>query len=1217
MSHTSRRWRTALIAAALAFLLPYGTAYGATSGATSGAASGTAQAAPEPDKISKTLAAELVKSSNATFLVYLNESADLSAAARATTKTGKAAQVLKAKTARAETSQAGLRALLASRKAEFTPYWIANAVKVTGDADLAAEIAKLPEVRSVELDRTIPLPPPAKGTTTPMPTVPMPTVPKPVTPKAAGAVEWNVERVGAPKVWNEYGVRGEGVVVANIDSGVQFDHPALADRYRGKKPDGTVDHNHNYYDSTGECTPAVPCTSGSHGTHTMGTMVGGSAGDAVGVAPGATWIAVKACSATDCASSALLAAGQWVLAPTDAAGRNPRPDLAPDVVNNSWGGPAVDPWFKPAVDAWVAAGIFPAFSGGNTGPGCQSTGSPGADAPTYSAGAFDATDRIADFSSRGSGANGELKPNIAAPGVDIRSSVPGGGYELNSGTSMASPHVAATVALLWSAAPTMKGDVAATRALLDRSAADLDDTTCGGTAAKNNVWGEGRLDAYQAVRAAPIGQIGGLKGTVTSAGAPLDMATVTLAGPLNRTVVTGKDGAYALPRLPAGDYRVTARKVGYGGATATVAVAAGRTAVHDVPLSAQPTHAVSGTVTTDGGPEAGATLTVAGTMTSAVTDAQGRYRLDLESGDHTLEVAPGTARCAGPATVAITVSAALTKDSVSAALTKDIVMPRRTDTFGYGCVGGAAPFTSGTDKLPFSGSAPAPIRVALPFAFPFYGDTYRGGWVAPNGFLTFLETAGARENVPLPTSDSVNAAIYPFWDDLRIDAQSGVYTAAMGTAPTRTFVVEWRNVYLFQNNRRLSFSLLLGENGSIKFQYRGVGDALTAGEMATVGIEDGSGTDAFLFSYNTRALSDGQNLTFTTGRHGLLTGAVTDANDGHPLGGATVTVGDAAKPGAVMTFTTADDGTFVGYVPPGDHGVTVEREHYGSVAQTVTVTVGAWTRADASLVTGSVSASVSEIDLTLPAGSTKSAVVTLTNVGRSAAAFTAAAEPGQRWLSAAPATGEIAPGGSVTVTVTVDSAGLYPGAFRHGKLLVRSASGRSPQVEIPVTMAVPRHQVAVDAGGTRDITDAAGDRWSADRAYTPGSFGYMGARTRVVTTDTPVKDTAEQDLFSRARESMAEYRFDKVPVGVYSVELGFADLRATPPGGRVFDVLAEGRLAVPVLDLAQEVGVQTATTRRYTVKVTDGQLNLRFAVRTGTPIVNAIRITERPDKTAP
>ena len=117
-----------------------------------------------------------------------------------------------------------------------------------------------------------------------------------------------------------------------------------------------------------------------------------------------------------CLDTALISSGQWILAPTDLNGDNPRPDLRPDIVNNSWGGGSGDPFFQPEVQAWVAAGIFPAFSNGNSGPACGTAGSPGDLPETYAAGAFDINGAIACFSSRGPSAfGGIIKPNISAP----------------------------------------------------------------------------------------------------------------------------------------------------------------------------------------------------------------------------------------------------------------------------------------------------------------------------------------------------------------------------------------------------------------------------------------------------------------------------------------------------------------------------------------------------------------------------------------------------------------------------------------------------------------------------------------------------------------------------------------------------------------------------------------------------------------------------------
>jgi subtilisin family serine protease len=429
-------------------------------------------------KVSDAVRAAAEASSKITFWVTFTSRANLSSVANLKVKAQRSAEVRRLKMDTAATSQAGVRQLLDSAGADYKTFWISNRIKVTGDAKLVDILAARPEVASIEELKTYTLPTPVVETTT-----------------GPNAVEWGIDRINAPQVWSQFNARGEGIVVANIDTGVQFDHPALVGKYRGNLG-GSFDHNYNWFDPSHICPTAAPCDNNDHGTHTMGTMVGDDGGaNQIGVAPNAKWIAAKGCETNNCSDFALLASGEWIIAPTDLAGNNPRPDLAPDIVNNSWGGAGFDPFYQDIVDAWNAAGIFPAFSNGNSGPSCNSSGSPGMYLNSYSSGAFDINNVIASFSSRGPGVNGDIKPNLAAPGVNVRSSVPGNTYANFSGTSMASPHTAGTVALMWSAAPALSGDIAATRALLDTTAIDVNDTSCGGTAADNNVFGEGRLDA--------------------------------------------------------------------------------------------------------------------------------------------------------------------------------------------------------------------------------------------------------------------------------------------------------------------------------------------------------------------------------------------------------------------------------------------------------------------------------------------------------------------------------------------------------------------------------------------------------------------------------------------------------------------------------------------------------------------------------------------------
>ncbi|MFE6977996.1 S8 family serine peptidase [Streptomyces sp. NPDC057682] len=607
-------------------------------------AQATPAAAPRGDRpaVESEVTEDLAARGRSTFWVYFEDRADLSGAARIKDRARQGREVRERLVRTASASQAGLietvRDADAHRPARtkaytYTPYWLANAVQVTGDADLLARIEKLPGIERVAADRTYALP---KLTAT-------------AAEPAVDDVEWGVDRIGAPKVWEEYGAKGQGIVVGSIDSGAQFDHPALVKQYRGNNGDGTFTHAYNWYDPAIVCgiINSVPCDNVGHGTHTLGTMVGDDGpGNHVGVAPQAQWISAKGCELSSCTQRSLLAAGQFMLAPTDAHGKNPRPDLRPHVINNSWGSSAAgnDPWFQQTVKAWVAAGIFPVFSNGNEGPACSTDGNPGNMPESYGVGAFDPDGNVASFSSRGPSAfdDGLIKPDVSAPGVAVRSAYPGGKYAVGSGTSMAAPHVAGAIALLWSAAPSVARDIEETRRLLDETAVDVDDVSCGGTAGDNNVYGHGRLDAYAAVTKAPRGATGTVTGLVTDAtnGEPLADATVTLRDGEGRPVglerTTGADGRYTFP-ASVGAYTLSASAPAYTTGTADVTVTEGATESADLALGARPgkvldlavgrTDLGSVPIGTTGGPVT-VTLTSNGSRpvtVSSVTDHDGAF----------------------------------------------------------------------------------------------------------------------------------------------------------------------------------------------------------------------------------------------------------------------------------------------------------------------------------------------------------------------------------------------------------------------------------------------------------------------------------------------------------------------------------------------------------------------------------------------------------------
>src|SRR6266540_316499 len=445
-----------------------------------------------------------------------------------------------------------------------------------------------------------------------------------------------------------------------------------------------------------------------------------------------------------------------------------------------------------------------------------------------------------------------VKPNIAAPGVDVRSSVPGNGYASLSGTSMASPHTAAVVALMWSAAPALDGDIPATRRLLDQTAIDMDDTSCGGTAADNNVWGQGRLDAFAAIDASPWQATGALTGNVTDRGLfPLPDATVSVSGPIHRETITAADGQYRFHRLVPGTYTLTVTKFGFVTATRTVEVVANGTATAVVNLQRVPSARLSGTVYWHGQPAAGATVTIADTPLAVRSDAQGRYGLIVPLGQWEVR-AELTDPCSGVAVQRATV----TGDTVL-----DLSLPDRTDRYGYTCGPPVTAYVAGADRVELAGddvTAPLP----LPFPVPLYGVTYGTAWVSTNGVIGFTEPSTAFVNTTVPDPIPPNAALYPFWDDLYVDDEAGIYTTVTGEGAARRLTVEWRNVAFFADrNQRISFTATIEPDGTVTYRYRFVG-GVPAVASATIALENADGTDAFTYSYGTPSLPDGSGVTF-------------------------------------------------------------------------------------------------------------------------------------------------------------------------------------------------------------------------------------------------------------------------------------------------------------------------------------------------------------------
>ena len=401
--------------------------------------------------------------------------------------------------ATATTSQGSILNAIAKFNAKgsvttVTPFWISNVIRIDAKPHVIMELATRNDVLHIYLNYPIEL----------------------VAPVYEGPVDQNGETRGGPEqgiiairadeVW-AMGFTGDGVLVSTLDTGVEGSHEALADRWAGLRPEYAGHPEWAFLDPYTN-NNSFPFDSGSHGTHTMGTVCGGAPGNSIGVAPDAHWITsagIDRGSITETVADSI-ESFQWFIDPD---GNSTTSWDTPRVCSNSWGltsghgYPNCDETFWTYLDALEAAGCVVLFSAGNEGSsGLRRPGDRATDEyRTCAVAAIDpysSSYAIADFSSRGptnctpSGASA-IKPDISAPGVATYSSVPGG-YSSYNGTSMASPHINGAIALMVQANPDL--DVESIKDILYTTAVDL------GPTGEDNDYGHGLIDCVDAVNMA-------------------------------------------------------------------------------------------------------------------------------------------------------------------------------------------------------------------------------------------------------------------------------------------------------------------------------------------------------------------------------------------------------------------------------------------------------------------------------------------------------------------------------------------------------------------------------------------------------------------------------------------------------------------------------------------------------------------------------------------
>jgi len=785
----------------------------------------------------------------------------------------------------AETTQRDLLAWLDAERAkgrvkDVRSLFVANIVFVEGQRSLLEELADRADAGTLYPNYPVELVQPIIA----------PTKPGEDAGRDSRTLGNGLPAIQADRVWHELGVTGEGALVCNIDTGVDGAHTALTDRWRGNHAPAAE----CFYDPILGNT--YPYDSGQHGTHTMGTITGMSpvTGDTTGVAFGAEWI----CAATiDHPSGGgiegtivyALQSFQWALDPD---GNGATLEDMPDVISNSWGiplayRPACDETYWAAIDHFEAAGEVVVFAAGNEGfSGLRTPPDRAATAySTFTVGALDVSDPfnpfVAGFSSRGPtpcSADPELqiKPDISAPGVNIYSSVPGGGYSGSwSGTSMACPHVAGVVALMRSANPGL--DVTTIKQIIFDTATDIDAT------GDDNNTGHGMINAYEAVLMS-MSDYGRVEGTVTDASTTLPIAGATVLETTGGRQTSANALGHYFMSLP-GDSNFTLlfHAFGYEDLSLPVATVTDDTVTVDAALTPSTPGTLAGVVwDTHGNTVAGATVSVPGTpVTPVLSGPGGVYSIDVpgNASYDFMASAPGLGSVTDPA---IFVAAGGTTSHDFFVPDDPIYSPTPPDAYGYRIydmndVGGPAyAWDSIADVgTPMALSDDSYGTVTVPFAFDYYGVEYTQLSVASNGYVTPGATGYTTySNSGIPSTGTPNGSVYVHWDDLNPGAGGQVYTYY--DAALHSFIVEWSAVPYYGGGGDVSMQVVVRDAAFYPTQ---TGDAsfvcyfnhLGRTNSCTVGLENSAGTDGIQYAYdgsyhvNASPLGDAFALLITTG----------------------------------------------------------------------------------------------------------------------------------------------------------------------------------------------------------------------------------------------------------------------------------------------------------------------------------------------------------------
>ncbi|MCA9771333.1 MAG: S8 family serine peptidase, partial [Myxococcales bacterium] len=694
-----------------------------------------------------------------------------------------------------DVAAAGQADLLATLEAQrlagtvfsYRSFWSINAVAVTATARVLGEIAARDDVERVVADEIFRRPPPLDVPT--------------AAPKAAGGA---ASIANVPLVWSTFNLSGEGVVVANIDTGVDVNHPALASKWRG----GT----NSWFDAVaGSPTPVF---SDSHGTETMGLMIAGDGegpdANDIGAAYNAQWIAARIFDSNgDATFSGVHSAFQWMADPDG----DPLTDDQPDVINNSWSvdgvGNDCEPAYTNDVNTLNALGVVQVFSAGNIGPapaGPGSLKSPANYATGISVGSANSGMGISTFSAQGpSDCTGIIGPDLVAKGEFVRSTSGGGGYTNDlDGTSFSAPMVAGIAALMLETNPALSPETI--RSLMRATAVELGDP------GPDNVYGWGFVNAYTAVGAAYI-PVPWLRPTGTT---PFDDTGEVCAG--NGTIDPG-ERVFLNPILEnAGFLTATGVSVMLSTTEPNVVIHDGTSAYPDLAPGASAGGLDGFEIEVGAAQAPRSQITLQVDITSNEKSFQDEIVLDVNGGEYAAD---------------------------------------DTIPFDWIDATGGTQLSLGDDTS---------VIWDLSFSFPYIGEVVDRLYIHSNGFAGIIPITGDVTNsFIVPSTFAPNGVIAVFWDNMTPNLGGGVYVLETGAAPDRKVVIEWNDVPRVGTSNGATFEMVIEEGGDIFFYYQDTdfgNSSFNFGRWADVGIENRDGTEGVFYSHDQPVLTAGKAIGF-------------------------------------------------------------------------------------------------------------------------------------------------------------------------------------------------------------------------------------------------------------------------------------------------------------------------------------------------------------------